>query len=72
MQRIPEPAPIEPVLLSVAAVGKMLSLSKSLIYKLMKEDERFPVPVNMPCASTRFLRSDIDEYVNSLKQGVSA
>jgi excisionase family DNA binding protein len=58
---------IEAALLTVAEVGKLVSLSRATIYANMREGT-FPRPVEIPgVRSSRWRRSDVEAWLAALQ-----
>jgi len=56
------------LLLRVNDVTRVANLSRSGIYKLLSEDEKFPKPVRLKGSKTLYWRTvDLHRWVNSLQ-----
>lgn len=56
-------------LMRISEVCKWLNVSKSTIYKWVKED-RFPQPIILGDHASRWLESDITVWLSELPRGV--
>lgn len=55
--------------MNVDAVAAKLSVSVELVWKLVRTDDTFPKPVTLSKRATRWIEGDIEDWVNTKKQG---
>jgi predicted DNA-binding transcriptional regulator AlpA len=51
-------------LLTVRDVLKKLKISKSFLYKLMRNDESFPRPAKFSTRNTMFISEEIEQWIS--------
>lgn len=54
-------------LLSVDAVASLLDVSKAHVWNLTRDDPAFPKPIRFSARMTRWVESDLEQWVLSYK-----
>ena len=60
---------MDQTLLTDRQVADALAISRALVWKLLREDETFPRPIQLGVRAKRWLASEITEWLSTRKRG---